>query len=135
MAWPTTLGILHPQKSQGDVTRVVHAVSRFESVQMLHNRVQYNQYAQAIQVLSTTSDAQGNTLRITDLPEPTPFKTRRILLEEVGTFEEVGVETCEKDGSGGINTYMNFLMVNGGVATPEFGDVEADAEAKKIMEE
>ncbi|KAF9339074.1 hypothetical protein BGZ91_007115 [Linnemannia elongata] len=94
-----------------------------------------DQYAQAIQVLSTTTDAKGNSLRIIDLPEPNPSKTRRILPEEVAVFEEIGVETCEKDGSGGINTYLNFLMVNGGIVMPEFGDEEADAEAKRIVEE
>ncbi|KAF9297357.1 hypothetical protein BGZ88_010317 [Linnemannia elongata] len=94
-----------------------------------------DQYAQAIQVLSTTTDAKGNSLRIIDLPEPNPSKTRRIPPEDVAVFEEIGVELCEKDGSGGINTYLNFLMVNGGIVMPEFGDEEADAEAKKIVEE
>lgn len=93
------------------------------------------QYAQAIQVLSTTTDAKGNTLRVIDLPEPNPSKARRISPEEVAAFEEIGVELCEKDGSGGINSYLNFLMVNGGVVMAEFGDAEADAEAKRIVEE
>ncbi|KAF9909751.1 hypothetical protein EC991_008074 [Linnemannia zychae] len=93
------------------------------------------QYAQAIQVLSTTTDASGRALRIIEVPEPTPSKTRRLSLEEVAQLEKIGVQECERDGSGGINTYMNFLMVNGGVVMPEFGDVEADAEAKRIVEE
>ncbi|KAG0287197.1 hypothetical protein BGZ96_008862 [Linnemannia gamsii] len=92
------------------------------------------QYAQAIQVLSTTTDAHGRTIKIIDLPEPTPAKTRRIPVEEVAMFEEFGDQECEKDGSGGINSYMNFLMVNGGVLMPEFGDVEADRAAKDIVE-
>ncbi|KAG0280050.1 hypothetical protein BGZ95_011429 [Linnemannia exigua] len=93
------------------------------------------QYAQAIQVLSTTTDASGRSIRIIDLPEPTPSKTRRIPVNEVSVFEDIGVEECEKDGSGGINTYMNFLMANGGIVMPEFGDKEADQEAKRIVEE
>ncbi|KAG0302918.1 hypothetical protein BGZ97_002120 [Linnemannia gamsii] len=92
------------------------------------------QYAQAIQVLSTTTDAHGRTIKIIDMPEPTPAKTRRIPAEEVAAFEKFGVQECEKDGSGGINTYMNFLMVNGGVLMPEFGDVEADRVAREIVE-
>ncbi|KAF9151776.1 hypothetical protein BG015_006231 [Linnemannia schmuckeri] len=93
------------------------------------------QYAQAIQVLSSTTDAHGKSLKIIDLPEPTPSKTRRIPLEEIPVFEEIGVQECEKDGSGGINSYLNFLMVNDGVLMPEFGDESADAEAKRIVEE
>lgn len=92
------------------------------------------QYAQAMQVLSTTTDAHGRAIKIIDLPEPTPAKTRRVPVEEVAIFEEIGVHECEKDGSGGINSYMNFLMVNGGVLMPEFGDAEADRAAKDIVE-
>ncbi|KAF8927387.1 hypothetical protein BGZ47_002168 [Haplosporangium gracile] len=93
------------------------------------------QYDQAIQVLSSSTDAHGKSLKIIDLPEPTPSKTRRIPLEEITEFEEIGVQECEKDGSGGVNSYLNFLMVNGGILMPEFGDESADAEAKRIVEE
>ncbi|KAK3831787.1 MAG: peptidyl-arginine deiminase [Linnemannia elongata] len=75
-----------------------------------------DQYAQAIQVLSTATDAKENSLRIIELPEPNPSKTRRISPEEVAA-------------------YVNFLIVNGGVVMAEFGDEEADAEAKRIVEE
>ncbi|KAK3841293.1 MAG: hypothetical protein J3R72DRAFT_445818 [Linnemannia gamsii] len=105
---------------------------------LLHSRrfqLWREQYAQAIQVLSTTTDASGRSFRIIDVPEPNPSKTRRIPADEVSVFEEIGVMECEKDGSGGINTYMNFLMVKGGILMPEFGDKEADQEARRIVDE
>ncbi|KAF9933663.1 hypothetical protein FBU30_004906 [Linnemannia zychae] len=93
------------------------------------------QYDQAISVLSSATDARGQPIRIIDIPEPMPSKTRRVPPEEVKMYQELGVQECEPDGSGGINTYLNFLIVNGGVVMPQFGDEEADAEAKRIIEE
>ncbi|KAG0216846.1 hypothetical protein BGX33_011973 [Mortierella sp. NVP41] len=92
------------------------------------------QYAQAIEVLSSTMDATGQKLKIIDLPEPHPRKTRRIPLNQLPWFDEMMVQECEKDGSGGINSYLNFLMVNGGVVMAEFGDEAADRAAREIVQ-
>ncbi|KAF9342757.1 hypothetical protein BGX26_006895 [Mortierella sp. AD094] len=88
------------------------------------------QYEQAIQVLQNSTDALGNKLRIIDLPEPDPEKVREMSREVIKYGREIDID-CEE---GGLISYLNFYIVNGGVVMPEFGDVEADRRAQLIVQ-
>lgn len=77
-------------------------------------------YHDAKRILSEATDAQGRRLKIVDVPEPDP----KAVLGE-GYDPE----------SGPCVSYVNYLVVNGGVVMSKFGDAEKDAEAARIIGE
>ncbi|KAF9343444.1 hypothetical protein BGX26_005712, partial [Mortierella sp. AD094] len=88
------------------------------------------QYEQALQVLKSSTDAMGNKLKIIELPEPNPEKIREISPELAKLCKDIDLD-C-KDG--GLTSYLNFYIANGGIVMPEFGDVEADHKAQQIVQ-
>lgn len=83
-------------------------------------------YKEAQEILSNTTDAQGRKLEITEIAEAD--------LDKIGADKSVldAIHNGEKDYP--WLTYVNYLLVNGGVIFPQFGDEDADKEALKIMQ-
>ncbi|MGW6919307.1 agmatine deiminase family protein [Kitasatospora sp. NPDC054939] len=71
---------------------------------------------QALEVLRSTPDARGRTLRIVELPEP-----------DLGGDPDLPPEF--------LATYLNYYVVNGAVIMPRFGDRAADDRARGILAE
>ena len=69
---------------------------------------------QALQVLSTATDAQGHSLRVVDLIEP--------------DFDKI-----TGTGSDFLATYLNYYVCNGAVIMPVFGDQSADDAAAATL--
>ena len=69
---------------------------------------------QALQVLSTATDAQGRSLRVVDLIEP--------------DFDKI-----TGTGSDFLATYLNYYVCNGAVIMPVFGDQSADDAAASTL--
>lgn len=83
-------------------------------------------YEEAKEILSNTTDAQDRTLEITEVTEAS--------LDKIGADQSL-LDSIEKgDTDYPSLTYVNYLLVNGGVIFPQFGDEEADAEAVRVME-
>jgi len=81
--------------------------------------------------LREATDAQGRTLEVHTLPMPA--------IMEITEEEAWGVDTAEgsiprRAGDKTAASYLNFLIVNGGVILPAFGDPN-DAVAKAKLEE
>ncbi|KAG0204127.1 hypothetical protein BGX28_003850 [Mortierella sp. GBA30] len=87
------------------------------------------QYEQAVEVLKQSTDAKGNKLKIIDIPEPDPTKIRKMSPKTIKLCKEIDLD-CE---DGGLTSYLNFYIVNGGIIMPEFGDVKADRKAQEIV--
>lgn len=83
-------------------------------------------YKEAQEILANTTDAQGRTLEVTEITEAD--------LNEIGADQSVldAIKNGKKDYPS--LTYVNYLVVNGGVIFPQFGDEEADKAALKIMQ-
>lgn len=75
-------------------------------------------YEEARRVLESSTDARGR-----------PFEIREIQ-------EAADVDFPDQDGEDppALN-YVNYLVVNGGVIIPRFGDLKADREAKEVIQE
>ncbi|KAH7129255.1 hypothetical protein EDB81DRAFT_808947 [Dactylonectria macrodidyma] len=73
-------------------------------------------YLDAKTRLSKATDAQGRPLMLYDCIEPDLGKLKRV-----------------PDGENCVASYVNFLVVNGGVIIPRFGDEERDAQALDLF--
>ncbi|OAR01957.1 hypothetical protein LLEC1_06823 [Akanthomyces lecanii] len=84
-------------------------------------------YREAQAILSNTTDAKGRTLEITEIVEAD--------LEKIGADKDLveQVQNGEKDYPS--LTYVNYVMVNGGIVFAAFGDKDADAEALKVIKD
>ncbi|MFD9797131.1 agmatine deiminase family protein [Streptomyces sp. NPDC059070] len=71
---------------------------------------------QARSVLSRTTDARGRRFEIIDLPQP-------------------DLDKITGKGDDFVSTYANFYIANDSVFLPKFGDKQADARAKSILQE
>ncbi|GAA0593340.1 agmatine deiminase family protein [Streptomyces crystallinus] len=71
---------------------------------------------QARSVLSRTTDARGRRFEIIDLPQP-------------------DLDKITGKGDDFVSTYANFYVANDSVFLPKFGDKQADARAKSILQE
>lgn len=94
------------------------------------SQVWIKQYEQALSVLNNSTDARGRKLQIIELPEPNPAKVRKLPRRDIELCKDIGLD-CEY---GGLTSYVNFYIVNGGVVMPEFGDKEADRKAQEIVQ-
>ncbi|KAF9287115.1 hypothetical protein BGZ68_002218 [Mortierella alpina] len=94
------------------------------------SQVWIRQYEQAMSVLKQATDAKGRRLRITELPEPNPNKIRQLPPGDIKLCKKIGLD-CK---NGGLTSYVNFYIVNGGIVMPEFGDQEADRTARDIVQ-
>lgn len=86
-------------------------------------------HRQAREILSNETDAKGRPLEIIDIMEPQ--------VEDV-VGDETILEEMMADKARGyrwVFSYVNYLIVNGGVVFPQFGAKEADAHALKIARE
>lgn len=92
---------------------------------------QYALSKAALDLLESSTDAKGRQIKVTKVPVPNPH----IL---VTPEESEGVDAVEgtlprEAGDRQAASYINFLIVNGGVIIPKFG-TEVDEEAKKIIQ-
>lgn len=94
------------------------------------SQVWIQQYEQARGVLNSAADARGCKLQILELPEPDPYKVRQLPAKDIACCKQIGLD-CK---NGGLTSYVNFYIVNGGILMPEFGGKEADGKAWEILE-
>ncbi|KAF9158351.1 hypothetical protein DFQ26_007730 [Actinomortierella ambigua] len=93
-------------------------------------QVWIGQYNQAMSVLKNATDAKGRRLQIIELPEPNPAKIRKLPAADIKRCKTLDLD-CK---NGGLTSYVNYYIVNGGVIIPEFGDKEADRMAHDIVQ-
>ncbi|EHK25071.1 uncharacterized protein TRIVIDRAFT_127556, partial [Trichoderma virens Gv29-8] len=75
-------------------------------------------YEEALEILSSATDAKGRPFEIVEVEEPD---------EEV--FEGGGVGDDRA-----VRSYVNYLLVNGGIILPQFGDPAHDAAAIRAVQ-
>ncbi|KAG0044498.1 hypothetical protein BGZ83_010278 [Gryganskiella cystojenkinii] len=89
------------------------------------SQVWIQQYNQAMGVFRTSTDAKGRKLQIIELPEPDPAKVRQMSPSDIRLCKQIKID-CE---DGGLTSYVNFYIANGGIVLPQFGDSAADRQA------
>ncbi|KAG0372048.1 hypothetical protein BGX24_000803, partial [Mortierella sp. AD032] len=94
------------------------------------SQVWIGQYNQAMSVLRNATDAKGRRLQIIELPEPNPAKIRLMSPSDIKLCKKIDLD-CK---NGGLTSYVNFYIANGGIVIPEFGDKEADQRARDIVQ-
>lgn len=84
----------------------------------------------AMQVLESACDAKGRQLLVHKMPIPGPLHAS----EEECAGVDLVAGSQERDPSIRLaGSYVNFLIVNGGIVAPSFDDAK-DAEAKQILQ-
>lgn len=83
-------------------------------------------YREAQAILSNTTDAKGRTLEITEVTEAD--------LENIGADKDLVAEVQDGKKDYPSLTYVNYVMVNGGIVFAAFGDKDADAAALKTIQ-
>ncbi|KAG0336437.1 hypothetical protein BG000_006588 [Podila horticola] len=94
------------------------------------SQVWIQQYEQALKVLNNSTDAKGRKLQIIELPEPDPAKVRKLPSGDIKLCKNIDLD-CE---NGGLTSYVNFYIANGGIVMPQFGDKAADSKAVEIVQ-
>lgn len=90
----------------------------------------YERCHAALNVLENTPDAKGRTLLVHKMPIPGPLFATQEECDGVDLVEG----TQERHPSVRLaGSYVNFLIVNGGIIAPSFGD-PLDAEAEAILQ-
>ena len=84
----------------------------------------------ALDVLEQTTDAQGRQLRVHRIPIPGPIHATA---EECAGVESVPGSQPRTPSIRLAGSYVNFLIVNGGIIAPSFDD-QRDAEAQQLLE-
>ncbi len=89
----------------------------------------YQACQDAYQTLTQATDAKGRKLEVHKLCMPKKYVTIK------GDFEIDSVEGTmpREDGEVSIASYMNFLIVNGGVIVPQYGDENDELALKTIQ--
>lgn len=93
----------------------------------------FNRCQAALQVLEQSQDAQGRSLKVHRLPLPSPLYATAQECEGVDAVE--GTQPRDP-GTRLAGSYVNFLIVNGGIIAPSFDvpeDALAEAELKKLF--
>jgi len=85
----------------------------------------------ALQVLETTRDAQGRKLVVHRMPIPGPIHATE---EECAGVEQVAGSQPRDPAIRLAGSYVNFLIVNGGIIAPSF-DEPQDAAAQATLEQ
>lgn len=80
-------------------------------------------YEETCDILSRAVDAEGRSLERIDVREPDPDVLGR---------GEGDITGAECDSQPAMN-YDNYLLVNGGIIVPQFGDKKADASAMATL--
>lgn len=78
-------------------------------------------YEEALEILSSATDARGRPFEIIEVEEPDEG------LFEPPSKDVKGVKGIEDDRA--VRSYTNYLLVNGGIILPQFGDPAHDAAA------
>ncbi|KAL6892138.1 putative agmatine deiminase [Trichoderma evansii] len=83
-------------------------------------------YEEALEILSSATDANGRPFEIIEVEEP-----------DEGLFKpppkgNMGVEGIDDDRA--VRSYTNYLLVNGGIILPQFGDPAHDVAAIRIAQ-
>ncbi|MGG5329316.1 agmatine deiminase [Enterococcus sp. AZ163] len=93
---------------------------------------QYAISREVYEFLSKQTDAKGRNFEIHKITQPNPiFYTK----EEAESYNFTDTTTSYVEGDRIAASYINFLIVNGGIIYPTFDDEEQDAEAKRKLEE
>ena len=90
----------------------------------------YRQAQDAYRTLSAATDAKGRQLKVHKLC----LTKKPCLLEGAETIDRVDGSIPRENGEVSIASYMNFLIVNGGVILPQYGD-ENDALAMQQVQD
>ncbi len=90
----------------------------------------YEQAQAAYKTLTEATDAKGRKLKVWKLcltKEP-------CYLKGAATIDSVEGTLPREDGEVSIASYMNFLIVNGGVIVPQYGDENDELALKQVQE-
>lgn len=85
-------------------------------------------YNETKEILAKQTDAKGRTLHVTEVQDADVTKLKL-------PKDEVDRILAEGEGYVPALNYANFLLVNGGVLVPQFGDAETDVQAVKVFGE
>ena len=89
----------------------------------------YKEAQAAYKTLSTATDAKGRKLKVHKLC----LTEKPCLLKGVKTVDSVEGTMPREDGEIAIASYMNFLIVNGGVIVPQYGDKNDKLALKQVQ--
>jgi len=93
---------------------------------------QYTISKAALHVLEASTDARGRRIQVTKIPLPPPqFITQA---EADGIVYQKGAMKRE-EGERLAASYANFLICNGAVVAPAFGEASADKKAAEVLQE
>lgn len=81
-------------------------------------------YKEAKDILSRETDARGRSLDIVEVEEAN--------IHAIGLSSE-SLQALDEPGSMPALNYANYLMVNGGVILPQYGDKTTDADARETF--
>jgi agmatine deiminase len=84
----------------------------------------------AYKFLESATDAKGRKLKVHKLC----LTQKPVLLEGADTIDAVDSAVSREDGEVCIASYMNFLIVNGGVIVPQYGDENDGLGLRQIQE-
>ncbi|WP_313072504.1 agmatine deiminase [Lacrimispora sp.] len=90
----------------------------------------YEEAQAAYQTLSEAVDAKGRKLKVHKLC----LTKQPVLLHGADSIDMVEGTIPRKDGEISIASYMNFLVVNGGVIVPQYGDENDSLAIRQIQE-
>ncbi len=92
---------------------------------------QYALSKSALDVLENSVDAKGRNIKVTKIPVPNPHII--VTKEEADGVDFVEGTLPREEGDRQAASYINFLIVNGGIIMPAFG-TPVDEEAKNIIQ-
>ncbi|MHA7879747.1 MAG: agmatine deiminase [Saccharospirillum sp.] len=90
---------------------------------------QHQRSKAALHYLEAHRDAKGRTLRVTKMPLPQPLTQTE---EEVDGIDWAAKAWPRRAGERMAASYVNFLVVNGGIILPAFGDAR-DEQAANVL--
>ncbi|WP_269801854.1 agmatine deiminase [Saccharospirillum mangrovi] len=90
---------------------------------------QYQRSRTALEYLENQRDAQGRKLKVTKLPMPQPLIQTD---DEADGIDQAAKAWPRRAGERMAASYVNFLIVNGGIILPAFGDA-MDERAANIL--
>eukprot|EP01039_Chlorochromonas_danica_P004946 gene4946-5429_t len=100
------------------------------------NDPQYARSLEALQLLEGSTDAKGRPIRVIKLPIPQPMHYSEDDLDGLqGLSEDENPLDGRVLGTRMAGSYINFYICNGGIICPQFGCVETDNEAVKVLTE
>lgn len=120
---------IDPDETNGHIDDVVQYVRPGEVACVWTDDTEnpfYNEARAAYNQLSNSYDAKGRKLKVHKICLP----KKPVLLKGVETIDRVEGTAPRNEGDMAVASYVNFLIVNGGVIVPQYGD-ENDALALK----